>query len=158
MSRSGGPPRLQEAPHDHRRPGSTPSIVALVHRDLGAAVRDAAAHTLSPYVAAARLEHNLEPLRQRIDLAGRQRPGLLRQLADHYRTPPETAAVDAAVTRHAHLLLVRRHAHAAGTLDELPPLTRPGDDAAARLRAATEHQQSLPAPRAAAMRADPPPR
>lgn len=136
------------------RPNGTPSIVALVHRDLGAAVRDAAAHTLSPYVAAARLEHNLDPLRQRIDLAGRQRPGLLRQLADHYRTPPETAAVDAAVTRHAHLLLVRRHAHAAGTLAELTPRTPArDDDAAARLRAATGHQQSLPTPRAAATRA-----
>ena len=139
-------------------PTGTPSIVTLVHRDLGAAVRDAAAHTLSPYVAAARLEHNLEPLQHRIDLAVRQRPGLLRRLVEHYRTPPETASVDAAVTRHAHLLLVRRHAHAAGTLDELPPLTAAHDDGTARLRAATEHQQSLPAPRAAAMRADPPPR
>ncbi|NHA68774.1 hypothetical protein [Phycicoccus flavus] len=128
-----------------RHPQTPPSVLALVHRDLGRAVRDAACHTLSPYLAAHRLDIELAPLRSRIDLLAQRRPDLLDQLAEHWGTRPDPADLGDAVTRHAHLLLVRRHAHAAGDRDLLAtPLPRSADAAAARLASDQTHTPPRP--------------
>ncbi|MBT9257163.1 hypothetical protein KMZ32_19880 [Phycicoccus sp. MAQZ13P-2] len=105
-----------------------PSVIALVNRDLGAAVRHASAHTLSPFVAAHRLEYELGPLRHRVELLALRRPDLLAELAAHWECPPDPRHLDEELTDHAHHLLVRRHAHAGGHLDVLTePLRRSGD-------------------------------
>ena len=84
-------PRDLAAQCHHRGTGMTtdparsqPDIVALVNSDIDAAVRDAAHHTSSPYVAAGRLEHNLTPLRERLALLAHRRPELLDTLAAHF--------------------------------------------------------------------------
>lgn len=128
------------------------SVVALVHRDAGAAVRDAAAHTLSPYVAAARLETNLAPLRERLHLLARRRPDQLAVLADHWGTTPDPGEVTAALTRHAALLLVRRHAALTGDPpDELLPNAGDAHQHLMARQVVTAHAQS-------ARRVHPPPR
>ncbi|QKE85113.1 hypothetical protein [Arthrobacter sp. NEB 688] len=120
-----------------------PSVIALVNRDLGAAVRHAAGHTLSPFVAAHRLEYELGPLRHRIELLALRRPDLLARLAAHWECPPDPRHLDEELTEHAHHLLVRRHAHAGGHLDALTePLRRPGPDGAARLAAGQDRTRS----------------
>lgn len=110
-------------------PDSTePSVIALVNRDLGAAVRHASAHTLSPFVAAHRLEYELGPLRHRVELLALRRPDLLAQLAAHWECTPDPRQLDEELTDHAHHLLVRRHAHAGGHLEVLTePLRRSSD-------------------------------
>ncbi|MGG5258664.1 hypothetical protein [Phycicoccus avicenniae] len=105
---------------------SEPSIIAGVNRDLGEAVRHAGAHTLSPFVAAQRLEYELGPLRHRVQLLAQRRPDLLERLAEHWGCRPSPVDVDEELTEHAHHLLIRRHAHAGGHLDALTePVRRP---------------------------------
>ncbi|GIL37584.1 hypothetical protein [Phycicoccus sp. DTK01] len=96
-----------------------PSVIALVNRDLGAAVRHASAHTLSPFIAAHRLEFELGPVRHRVELLALKRPDLLARLAAHWECPPDPRHVDEELTDHAHHLLIRRHAHATGHLEAL---------------------------------------
>ena len=70
-------------------PQSGPSIVALVKRDIGRAVRDAADHTDSPVLRARRLDRDLGPTAaERLALLAQRRPDLLAQLADHFDVPP----------------------------------------------------------------------
>lgn len=89
-------------------------IVALVRRDVGSAVRDAADHTPSPYFAHGRLDGALAPLQQKIILLAQRRPDLHAKLADHFDVDATPDDVAAAVTRYAHTLLERR-------LQQTPP-------------------------------------
>ena len=93
-------------------------IVALVRRDIGSAVRDAADHTASPYFAHGRLDGTLDPLRQKLALLAQHRPDLYARLADHFDVTATPDDVAAAVTRYAHTLLERR-------LQQTPPPTGP---------------------------------
>ena len=95
-----------------------PDIVALVRRDIGSAVRDAADHTPSPYFAHGRLDGTLGPLRQKLALLAQRRPDLHAKLADHFDVTVTPDGVAAAVTRYAHTLLERR-------LQQTPPTTGP---------------------------------
>lgn len=83
-------------------------IVALVQRDVGRAVRDAADHTASPYFAHGRLDGTLDPLRQKLALLAQRRPDLHGRVADHFDVTDTPDDVAAAVTRYAHTLLERR--------------------------------------------------
>ena len=85
-----------------------PDIVALVRRDIGSAVRDAADHTPSPYFAHGRLDGTLAPLHQKLALLAQRRPDLHAKLADHFDVTVTPDGVAAAVTRYAHALLERR--------------------------------------------------
>lgn len=93
-------------------------IVALVRRDVGRAVRDAADHTPSPYFAHGRLDGALTPLRQKLALLAQRRPDLHASLADHFDVTDTPDGVAAAVTRYAQALLERR-------LQQTPPPTGP---------------------------------
>ena len=93
-----------------------PDIVALVRRDVGSAVREAADHTPSPYFAHGRLDGTLDPLRQKLTLLAQRRPDLHVRLADHFDVTFTPDDVAAAVTRYAHTLLERR-------LQQTPPPT-----------------------------------
>ncbi len=93
-------------------------IVALVRRDIGSAVRDAADHTPSPYFAHGRLDGTLAPLRRKLALLAQRRPDLHAKLADHFDVTATPDDVAAAVTRYAHTLLERR-------LQPTPPTTGP---------------------------------
>ena len=93
-------------------------IVALVRRDIGSAVRDAADHTPSPYLAHGRLDGTLAPLRQKLALLAQRRPDLHAKVADHFDVIATADDVAAAVTRYAHTLLERR-------LQQTPPPTGP---------------------------------
>ena len=84
-----------------------PDIVALVRRDIGSAVRDAADHTPSPYFAHGRLDGTLDPLRQKLALLSQRRPDLHGRVADHFNVTATPGDVAAAVTRYAHSLLER---------------------------------------------------
>ena len=95
-----------------------PHIVALVRRDIGAAVRDAADHTPSPYLAHGRLDGTLAPLRQKLALLAQRRPDLHARVADHFDVTATHDDVATAVTRYAHTLLERR-------LQQTPPMTGP---------------------------------
>lgn len=130
-------------------PDSTePSVIALVNRDLGAAVRHASARTLSPFVAAHRLEYELGPLRHRVELLALRRPDLLAELAAHWECPSDPRHLDEDLTDHAHHLLVRRYAHAGGHLDVLTePLRRSGDSG--RLAASQERARGQVSPASA---------
>ncbi len=83
-------------------------IVALVRRDIGRAVRDAADHTPSPYFAHGRLDGTLDPLRQKLALLAQRRPDLHAKLADHFDVTDTPDDVAAAVNRYAHTLLELR--------------------------------------------------
>ena len=85
-----------------------PDIVALVRRDVGSAVREAADHTPSPYFAHGRLDGTLDPLRQKLTLLAQRRPDLHAQLADHFDVTATPDGIAGAVTRYAHTLLERR--------------------------------------------------
>ena len=93
-----------------------PHVVALVRRDIGSAVRDAADHTASPYFAHGRLDGTLDPLRQKLALLAQHRPDLYARLADHFDVTATPDDVAEAVTRYAHTLLERR-------LQRTPPTT-----------------------------------
>ncbi len=93
-------------------------IVALVRRDIGSAVRDAADHTPSPYFAHGRLDGTLAPLRQKLALLAQRRPDLHARVADHFDVTATPDDVAAAVTRYAHTLLERR-------LQQAPTTTGP---------------------------------
>ena len=93
-----------------------PDIVALVRRDIGSAVRDAADHTPSPYFAHGRLDGTLAPLRQKLALLAQRRPDLHARVADHFDVTATPDDVTGAVTRYAHALLERR-------LEQTPPPT-----------------------------------
>jgi len=93
-------------------------IVALVRRDIGSAVRDAADHTPSPHFAHGRLDGTLDPLRQKLALLAQRRPDLHARLADHFDVSVTPDDVAAAVTSYAHGLLERR-------LQQTPPPTGP---------------------------------
>ena len=95
-----------------------PHVVALVRRDIGSAVRDAADHTASPYFAHGRLDGTLDPLRQKLALLAQRRPDLHAKLADHFDVTATHDGIAAAVTRYAHTLLERR-------LQHTPPPTGP---------------------------------
>jgi len=95
-----------------------PDIVALVRRDVGSAVREAADHTPSPYFAHGRLDGTLDPLRQKLTLLAQRRPDLHAQLADHFDVTATPDGIAGAVTRYAHTLLERR-------LQQTPPTTGP---------------------------------
>lgn len=83
-------------------------IVALVRRDVARAVRDAADHTDSPFLAHGRLDVTLDPLRQRLALLARRRPDLHAELAEHFDVSTSPDDVAAAVAGYAHRLLERR--------------------------------------------------
>jgi hypothetical protein len=91
-----------------------PDIVALVRRDVGSAVRDAADHTPSPHFAHGRLDGTLDSLRQKLALLAQRRPDLHATLADHLHVTATPDDVAAAVTWYAHTLLERR-------LQQTPP-------------------------------------
>lgn len=93
-------------------------IVALIRRDVGRAVHDAADHTPSPYFAHGRLDGTLGPLRQKLALLAQRRPDLHARVADHFDVTVTPDDVAAAVTRYAHTLLERR-------LQQTPPTTGP---------------------------------
>jgi hypothetical protein len=95
-----------------------PDIVALVRRDVGSAVRDAADHTPSPYFAHGRLDGTLATLVQKLALLAQRRPDLHAKLADHFEVTATPDDVAAAVIRYAHTLLERR-------LQQTPPPTGP---------------------------------
>ena len=99
---------------EHREP----DIVALVRRDIGSAVRDAADHTPSPYFAHSRLDGSLDALRQKLVLLAQHRPDLHARLAERFDVSATPDDVAAAVTRYAHTLLERR-------LQQTPPPTGP---------------------------------
>lgn len=81
-----------------------PSILSLVYRDLGAAVRSCLTWT-SPYFAHARLTQELEPLLHRLERLEQQRPALYREVADSFGVEP--AGVPAAIQDRAAELLDR---------------------------------------------------
>ena len=93
-------------------------IVALIRRDVGRAVRDAADHTPSPNFAHGRLDGALAPLRQRLAMLAQGRPDLHAELADHFDVTVTPDGVAAAVARYAHTLLERR-------LEQTPPPAGP---------------------------------
>ena len=93
-------------------------VVALVRRDIGSAVRDAADHTPSPYFAHGRLDGTLDPLRQKLALLAQRRPDLHAKLAAHFDVTATPDGIAGAVTRYAHTLLERR-------LQQTPPPTGP---------------------------------
>lgn len=125
-----------------------PDIVALVNSDIDAAVRDAAHHTSSPYVAAGRLEHNLTPLRERLALLAHRRPELLDTLAAHFGVAGTDVDLITLVELRAHGLLERAHGLLERTHEVLhattePTVPDPTRDAR-RLRHSTEQHRSPP--------------
>lgn len=83
-------------------------IVTLITRDLGRAVRDTADSTTSPYLAAALLQRDLQPLHHRLNRLAQQRPDLLAEVADHWNVAPTAPAVNTEVDHRAAALLTRR--------------------------------------------------
>ena len=155
-----GAPAAAKAPHDtthpppSRPPTRGPSVVGLVKRDVGRAVRDAATQTSSPYFGHARLHRDLDRLRERLALLEQRRPDLLAQVADHFDVPPTAQDVAAAAQDLADRLLERRYAQAdPHALRQARPRP-PGTPATARLRASTAQQLRTPPARAAAARCE----
>lgn len=83
------------------------NVVALVNRDVGAAVR-ACGHTTSPSFAHGRLNRELSPLRHRLGALAQVRPDLLAVLAGHLGVPAGLPEVLAEVQARAENLLTRR--------------------------------------------------
>ena len=119
-------------------PRSGPSIVGLVKRDIGRAVRDAAAQTDSPYFGHAALHRDLGRLRERLTLLEQRRPDLLTQIADHFDVPRTAQDIATAAQDLADRLLERRYAQADPGADAR--VSRAADTAAARLLADTAQQ------------------
>ena len=119
-------------------PQSRPSVIGLVKRDIGRAVRDAAAQTDSPYFGHAALHRDLGPLRERLTLLEQLRPDLLTQIADHFDVPRTAQDVATAAQDLAARLLERRYAHADPGADAR--ISRAADTTAARRRADTAQQ------------------
>lgn len=125
-------------PTRDRPPSPGPNIVGLVKRDIGRAVRDAAAQTDSPYFGHAALHRDLGRLRERLTLLEQRRPDLLAQVADHFDVPPTAHDVAAAAQDLADRLLERRYAQA--DPDAYARISRAADAAGARRRADTAQQ------------------
>ena len=119
-------------------PQSGPSVIGLVKRDIGRAVRDAAAQTDSPYFGHAALHRDLGRLRERLTLLEQRRPDLLTQVADHFDVPRTAQDVATAAQDLADWLLERRYAQADPGADAR--VSRAADTAAARLLADTAQQ------------------
>ena len=119
-------------------PQSGPSVIGLIKRDIGRAVRDAAAQTDSPYFGHAALHRDLGRLRERLTLLEQRRPDLLTQVADHFEVPPTAQDVATAAQDLADRLLERRYAQADPGADAR--VSRAADTAAARLLADTAQQ------------------
>ena len=119
-------------------PQSGPSVIGLVKRDIGRAVRDAAAQTDSPYFGHAALHRDLGRLRERLTLLEQRRPDLLAQVADHFDVPSTARDVATAAQDLADRLLERRYAQADPGADAR--VSRAADTAAARLLADTAQQ------------------
>jgi len=119
-------------------PQRGPSVIGLVKRDIGRAVRDAAAQTHSPYFGHAALHRNLGRLRQRLTLLEQRRPDLLTQIADHFDVPPTAHDVATAAQDLADRLLERRYAQA--DPGAATRIARAADTGAARLRVGTAEQ------------------
>ena len=119
-------------------PQSGPNIVGLVKRDIGRAVREAAAQTDSPYFGHAHLSRDLGRLRERLTLLEQRRPDLLTQIADHFDVPRTAQDVVAAAQDLAARLLERRYAQADPGADAR--ISRAADTTAARRRADTARQ------------------
>jgi hypothetical protein len=123
-------------------PQSGPSVIGLIKRDIGRAVRDAAAQTDSPYFGHAALHRDLGRLRERLTLLEQRRPDLLTQVADHFDVPPTAHHVAAAAQALADRLLERRYAQADPGADAR--ISRAADTTAARRRADTAQQMRAP--------------
>ena len=119
-------------------PQSGPSVIGLIKRDIGRAVRDAAAQTDSPYFGHAALHRDLGRLRERLTLLEQRRPDLLTQIADHFDVPRTAQDVATAAQGLADRLLERRYAQADPGADAR--VSRAADTAAARLLADTAQQ------------------
>lgn len=119
-----------------------PDIVALVTSDIDAAVRDAAHHTNSPYVAAGRLEHNLTPLRERLALLAHRQPELHDTLTAHFGVAGTDIDLITVVELRAHELLKRTHEAPAATAEPTVPDTTTD---AVRLQHSTKQHRSRPA-------------
>ena len=133
-------------PPDHApTPQRGPNIVGLVKRDIGRAVRDAAAQTDSPYFGHAALHRDLGRLRERLTLLEQRRPDLLTQIADHSDVPPTAHHVAAAAQALADRLLERRYAQADPGADAR--ISRAADTGATRRRADTAQQARTPGSR-----------
>ena len=126
-------------PTRDRPPSRGPKIAGVVKRDVGRAVRDAAAQTDSPYIGHAALHRDLGRLRERLTLLEQRRPDLLAQVADHFDVPPTAHDVAAAAQHLADLLLERRYAQA--DPGAAARLSRAADTGSARLRADTAQQE-----------------
>ena len=123
-------------------PQRGPSVVGLVKRDIGRAVRDAAAQTDSPYFGHAVLHRDLGRLRERLSLLEQRRPDLLAQVADHFEVPPTAQDVAAAAQDLADRLLERRYARVdPGTEARI---CRAADTGRERRRADTAQQGRAP--------------
>ena len=120
-------------------PQSGPSVIGLIKRDIGRAVRDAAAQTDSPYFGHAALHRDLGRLRERLTLLEQRRPDLLPQIADHFDVPRTAQDIATAAQDLADRLLERRYAQADPGADAR--VSRAADTAAARLLADTPQQK-----------------
>jgi hypothetical protein len=126
-------------PPDHApTPQSGPRVIGLVKRDIGRAVREAAAQTDSPYFGHAALHRYLGWLRERLTLLEQRRPDLLTQIADHFDVPPTAHDVATAAQDLADRLLERRYAQA--DPDAVARISQAADTTAARRRADTVQQ------------------
>ena len=140
-------------PTPQHRPTDVPSIVGLVKRDVGRAVRDAATATSSPYFGHAHLHRDLDRLRERLALLEQRRPDLLAQVADHFHVPPTAQDVAAAAQDLADRLLDRRYTHPGEHAAEAGRTTPTPDTGTARLQASTAQQQRTPPTRRTSPRA-----
>ena len=119
-------------------PKSGPSVIGLVKRDIGRAVRDAAAQTDSPYFGHAALHRDLGRLRERLTLLEQRRPDLLTQIADHFDVPRTAQDIATAAQDLGDRLLERRYAQADPGADAR--ISRAADTTAAHRRADTAQQ------------------
>ena len=126
---------MTPAPDRAPTPQSGPSVIGLVKRDIGRAVRDAAAQTDSPYFGHAALHRDLGRLRERLTLLEQRRPDLLTQIADHFDVPPTAHVVATATQDLADRLLERRYGRADPGADAR--ISQAADTTAAHLRADT---------------------
>ncbi len=125
-------------PTRDRPPQRDPSVVGLVKREIGRAVRKAAAQTDSPYFGHAHLHRDLGRLRERLILLEQRRPDLLAQIADHFDVPRTAQDLATAAQDLADRLLERRYAQADPGADAR--ISRAADTGAARRRADTVRQ------------------
>ena len=129
---------MTQPPDRAPTPQSGLSVIGLVKRGIGRAVRDAAAQTDSPYFGHAHLHRDLGRLRERLTLLEQRRPDLLTQIADHFDVPPTAQDIATAAQDLADRLLERRYAQADPGADAR--VSRAADTAAARLLADTAQQ------------------